>query len=162
MKTKDNFFQKTYACFKKCKKPNTKPDYKSESGSMYWYTDRGVYRLSCHWDGVSTCFWEIDAEYSEYIHIINETRPYDRAVCGFCKWDEFYEIKTLKNPEVSEKDYSWLNDEPIEDYELNEHYMFIEFGTCFVSKMVAKNEGYQPTIEAHPNHFQTDFIQVVI
>lgn len=53
MVTFNNFFNNTEAVFKGCKKPNRKPNFKSNSGSKYWYgSDKKgdfVIRNSNHW-----------------------------------------------------------------------------------------------------------------
>ena len=78
MNTSQNFFLATAANFKSCKTPTTPPDFVSESGSEYWYTQDGVYRQSNHWGGkIATCSWFIDGESSHSI------------ITGFCAWDAF-------------------------------------------------------------------------
>ncbi|MDR1561111.1 MAG: hypothetical protein LBS23_02020 [Holosporaceae bacterium] len=51
--SKYNFYTKTVADFKGCKKPKRTPDYISKSGSQYWYGEdkKGHYviRYSNHW-----------------------------------------------------------------------------------------------------------------
>lgn len=53
MTTFNNYFIETRATFRGCSTPKRKPDYKSASGSLYWYgTDRNgkyVIRYSDHW-----------------------------------------------------------------------------------------------------------------
>lgn len=48
-----NYYRGTFATFRECKVPKRKPDFTSESGSMYWYgkDKRGyfVIRASDHW-----------------------------------------------------------------------------------------------------------------
>lgn len=101
-------------------------NYISESGSMYWYTDEGVYRLSDHWQRVASCYWNINCE-----------PPTDgEEILGFCKWSEF---KTLTTSFVK-----------LEDLELNKKYMFYMFGYFFNSKVVLENSTYM--IEDVPGH----------
>lgn len=38
---------------------NKKPDYVSQSGSQYFYTDVGVYRYSNHWGRIANCKWRL-------------------------------------------------------------------------------------------------------
>lgn len=52
-------------------------NFESKSGSKYWYTDNGVYRLSDHWGEVASCSW--------IIKIKNEAPE----ILGFCKWSDF-------------------------------------------------------------------------
>ena len=59
---KDNYFKNTFIDWKITKAPDRQPDYKSDSGSEYWYTDKGVYRRSNHWGTVATCTWLLDGK----------------------------------------------------------------------------------------------------
>lgn len=36
--------------------------YISESNSIYWYSEKYLYRLSNHWGYVASCYWPIDGE----------------------------------------------------------------------------------------------------
>lgn len=61
--SKENFFLCTKAVFKGCKVPRRKPDYISRDragnvSSIYWYTDKGVYRQSNHWSYVQRLWTE--------------------------------------------------------------------------------------------------------
>lgn len=62
--TLKNFHVDTFANFTKIKKselPNRKPDFKSKSGSKYWYERDKVYRHSDHWGRtIASCNWLID------------------------------------------------------------------------------------------------------
>ena len=58
---RDTFFKDTYADWRMVKKhPDREPDYKSKSGSEYWYEKDGVYRRSNHWGNVASCWWLLD------------------------------------------------------------------------------------------------------
>lgn len=94
MCTENDFYLKTKATFKGCKRPKRDPDYVSRNkwgdiSSEYWYTRKGVIRCSKHWSAihmpdynrsikcgkVSTCFWVLkSASYTD---------------CGSCRWDKF-------------------------------------------------------------------------
>lgn len=77
MKNKDNFYLNTFARFFSVglgSVPSRPCDYVSASGSMYWYENDGVYRLSDHWGHVASCYWPIIG---------------GRAIVGFCKWANF-------------------------------------------------------------------------
>lgn len=116
MKTSENFFESTKADYQRVDSlPNgfdqENPDYESRSGSKYWYTDQGVYRMSDHWGyGIASCWWfldggfygygmhPVDFEKSDYRHGIvvmaDGTDRYqgDREmapVIGFCEWAKF-------------------------------------------------------------------------
>lgn len=62
------------------------PDHKSESGSQYMYTDKGIYRKSNHWNcQVSTCVWLLDGKMSE------------KETIGFCSYDNFKKYSTKRD-----------------------------------------------------------------
>ena len=62
--TVDDFHKNTKTIFEICETPNIEPDYISDSGSKYWYTDSGVFREADHWGDVATCSWFIvDSDY---------------------------------------------------------------------------------------------------
>ena len=96
---KNNYYISTRCRFKACRRPKRDPDYESESGSRYWYTDKGVYRESCHWsriygtnagdlwftnleecNRVANCFWIFE------IHDTSNSRV---TYCGFAPWNKF-------------------------------------------------------------------------
>jgi hypothetical protein len=138
---KTNFFIGTYANWTSVSEvPNRTPDYISESYSNYWYSNKGVVRLSDHWGVVSSNFWELD-------------KP---GAIGFCTWKNFHKIVQLKSPYITQD----LNSEQYYDnYYLDHDYIFVEFGLVFKAKMVYSENG--PRIEGHPNHIYTDYINVV-
>ena len=76
---RNNFYKNSICNYVSCDTPKNKPDYISESGSMYWYTDDGVYRNSDHWGGVATCSWHLDGT----------VWPDWNRRTGFCHWDDF-------------------------------------------------------------------------
>jgi hypothetical protein len=77
-----NFFESTIVNWDICKQPKTNPDWWSFSGSSYWYTDKGVIRLSDHWGTVGTCLWTLDWMCSR------------KYLCGFCKWEDFQKFNS--------------------------------------------------------------------
>ena len=96
---KENYYISTRCKFKACRRPRREPDYESDGGSRYWYTDAGVYRESCHWsriygvdtddlwftnltecNRVSSCFWILEIHDASRKHITG---------CGFTPWSGF-------------------------------------------------------------------------
>ena len=102
--TTDNFYQNTIATFSHANEPIKKLDFVSESGSVYWYMPKGVYRTSTHWNYISNCFWGFCSQNGD-IEIDEDNLVYKRGepiiVCGFCAWNKF---KFLKN------ENSWSRD----------------------------------------------------
>lgn len=58
-----------------------KPDFESESGSAYYYSEFGMYRLSNHWGRLANSKWRIVSEKDT-----NESK----VKLGFAKWSDFY------------------------------------------------------------------------
>lgn len=71
-------------------------DFVSPSGSMYWRSEHGVYRLSDHWGlGIRSCNWWLrgqDSRYTtvdttslafcEYRHFIKDDRRWNQSLCA--------------------------------------------------------------------------------
>lgn len=82
--SKHNFHKHTYCDFQEVsflEIENTKASYKSKSGSVYYFTDEGVYRFSNHWGRAANCRWRL---------ISNEKIKSQTQKCGFAKWTDFY------------------------------------------------------------------------
>tara|TARA_R110001583_G_scaffold12326_2_gene54832 strand:+ start:10533 stop:11024 length:492 start_codon:yes stop_codon:yes gene_type:complete len=59
--------------------------YKSKSGSLYFYTDKGVYRYSNHWGRVANCRWKISG--------IEAYKNQDYYT-GYANWLDFHSLKS--------------------------------------------------------------------
>jgi hypothetical protein len=62
-----------------------KLNYKSKSGSSYYFTDEGVFRLSNHWSRVANCRWRLVENTKLQKTNCNKTK------LGFAKWTDFFE-----------------------------------------------------------------------
>jgi hypothetical protein len=79
----DIFFIETEAVFTPCTIPTREPDYVSDSGSEYWYTEDGVIRYSNHWGShVGYCNW-----YFGYNDI--DSWEWEGYKAGYCAWSNF-------------------------------------------------------------------------
>ena len=81
---RNNFHRSTYCEFQEVaasELPKDKPDYESSSGSKYYFTEKGVFRISNHWGRAAKCKWKLVSKY------IQNTR----TKIGFATWDSFYE-----------------------------------------------------------------------
>ncbi|HLP64850.1 hypothetical protein [Flavobacterium sp.] len=74
-------------------------NYKSKSGSSYFFTDDGVYRLSNHWSRVANCRWRLQENPK-----LQKTNP-NRIKLGFAKWTEFYADNELEKLYFIEVDF---------------------------------------------------------
>lgn len=96
--TKDNYYSSTACNWSEVDKaPEGKPDYTSDSGSKYWYTEQGVYRESDHWGfGVGSCDWTLNSN-PELSHRDEEG---DRI--GFAQWKDFKHTDEKTFPQIVE------------------------------------------------------------
>ena len=78
-----NFHRHTFCVFTEVpmKSIDTiKIDYKSKSGSSYYFTEDGVYRLSNHWGRAANCKWRLQTTNSNL----------SRTKLGFANWSAFH------------------------------------------------------------------------
>ena len=83
--TRYNFFNKTYCVFRGAtlrEITRRKPNYRSESGSTYYYTKHGVYRMSNHWGRIAKCQWRLVSDFPAEI---------DDLRLGYADWADFRE-----------------------------------------------------------------------
>ena len=57
------------------------PQFKSKSGSEYYFTDEGVYRTSNHWGRAANCRWRL---------VSQGNYKSQHTKVGFAKWTDFY------------------------------------------------------------------------
>lgn len=81
---KPNTFKKTFCIFKE--QPldwlvNKECDFKSKSGSSYYYTESGMYRLSNHWGRLANSKWRLEPL---------EEATSSKIKLGFAFWTNFY------------------------------------------------------------------------
>jgi len=55
--------------------------YESKSGSCYYYTEKGMYRLSNHWGRLANSKWRLEPL---------EPKTMSKTKLGFASWNEFY------------------------------------------------------------------------
>ncbi len=61
-----------------------KLNYKSKSGSCYYFVENGVYRLSNHWSRVANCKWRLE------VNSKLQTANSNRTKLGYANWNDFY------------------------------------------------------------------------
>lgn len=96
---KFNFFRYTYCEFESQSIDFFKDKsahYQSKSGSLYFYTDAGVFRYSNHWGRVANCRWKIKG---------NETYKSQNYYVGFAKWNDFYPLNNTDKVFYLEVDF---------------------------------------------------------
>ncbi|WP_420552762.1 hypothetical protein [Tenacibaculum aiptasiae] len=96
---KYNFFKHTYCEFEKKEIDFFKgksAHYQSKSGSLYYYTEDGVYRYSNHWGRVANCRWKIKG--------IENYRNQNYYV-GYANWKDFYPLNDVDKVFYLEVDF---------------------------------------------------------
>lgn len=79
-----NSFKNTFCVFQEVlsdKIENLKVQYDSKSGSKYFYTEEGLYRLSNHWGRLANSKWRLEPM---------EPETASKTKLGFAAWNEFY------------------------------------------------------------------------
>lgn len=80
----NNFHKHTFCLWKEVSLADfeiQKPQFKSKSGSEYYFTDEGVYRTSNHWGRAANCRWRL-------VTLGNYKSQHTKV--GFAKWTDFY------------------------------------------------------------------------
>lgn len=86
MKTynQNNFHKHTFCLWNEVSQADfelQQPQFKSKSGSEYYFTEVGVYRISNHWGRAANCRWRL-------IPLANYKNQQTKI--GFAKWTDFY------------------------------------------------------------------------
>jgi hypothetical protein len=79
-----NSFKNTFCVFQEVlsdRIENLKVQYDSKSGSKYFYTEQGMYRLSNHWGRLANSKWRLEPM---------EPETDSKFKIGFASWNEFY------------------------------------------------------------------------
>ncbi len=85
-----NFHKKTFCVFTEVPIEIITPlqlAYKSKSGSAYYFTTDGVYRLATHWGRVANCRWKLRS---------NELKVNQVSRLGYAAWTDFYPLDELQ------------------------------------------------------------------
>jgi hypothetical protein len=99
---KTNFHNHTFCIFKEMPLESIKDlklNYKSKSGSSYYFVAEGVYRLSNHWGRAANCKWRLDKNSTSNGLSSNRTK------LGFAAWNAFYPDNDLEKLYFLEVDY---------------------------------------------------------
>ena len=79
-----NAFKNTFCVFQEVLSDeieHLKIQYDSKSGSKYFYTEKGMYRLSNHWGRLANSKWRLE---------VLEPQTQSKFKIGFASWDSFY------------------------------------------------------------------------
>lgn len=98
----NNFHKYTFCIFQEVDFlaiADLKLSYKSKSGSSYYFTKNGVYRLSNHWGRAANCKWRLLANSKK------ENSNSNRTKLGFANWTDFYPDNDLEKLYFIEADF---------------------------------------------------------
>ncbi|MEI7510186.1 MAG: hypothetical protein WCJ62_12065 [Flavobacterium sp.] len=92
---KTNFHNHTFCIFQEVSLDEIQElslNYKSKSGSCYYFTSTGVYRLSNHWGRAANCKWRlVNNNNNVNSNISNKgNKNNNRTKLGFAHWRDFY------------------------------------------------------------------------
>ncbi|MFC7772449.1 hypothetical protein ACS8MM_01115 [Flavobacterium sp. MAHUQ-57] len=79
-----NTFKNTFCVFTEVNVSNLQdrsPDFESDSGSKYYYTEQGMYRLSNHWGRLGNSKWRL---------IENGDTSASKVKLGYANWEDFF------------------------------------------------------------------------
>lgn len=88
---RNNFHKHTFCVFKEVDSASLNalsPNYKSDSGSSYYFTEAGVYRVSNHWGRAANCRWRLESDTVK----TNQTMR-----VGYANWTDFYPNNEKEN-----------------------------------------------------------------
>ncbi|MHC5201661.1 hypothetical protein [Myroides sp. LJL119] len=101
-----NFFKHTFCDWKLIDQSFIKdktPDYKSQTGSAYYFDEQGLARYSDHWGRAANCRWRL----------IKEDKNNKGFFLGYAKWVDFYPndeksdlFAIIYNPENQSVDFA--------------------------------------------------------
>ena len=80
---RNNFHKNTFCIFNEVNRSeiaDLHSNYKSKSGSSYYFTETGVYRLSNHWGRAANCKWRLQSN----------GQSGNRTKLGFALWSDFH------------------------------------------------------------------------
>lgn len=94
-----NAFKNTFCVFKEVSVQeieNKKIDFKSKSGSSYYYTKLGMYRMSNHWGRLANSKWRLEPL---------EFETSNKFKLGFALWTDFYPDNAIEELYYIEIDF---------------------------------------------------------
>ena len=99
--SRHNFHKHTFCVFKEVSLhdiSHLQPNYSSKSGSAYYFTEEGLFRVSNHWGRAANCRWKLDSS----TIAISKNNVYK---VGYAKWADFYPNNEQENLFYIEVDF---------------------------------------------------------
>ncbi len=103
IKPSPNSFKNTFCVFHEVnikRIDGLKISYKSDAGSIYYYTETGMYRLSNHWGRLANSKWRL----------IEQEKPLleSKIKLGFANWNDFFPDNDIDDLYYLEADFEKL------------------------------------------------------
>ncbi|MEW5677147.1 hypothetical protein ABGT15_12610 [Flavobacterium enshiense] len=111
---KFNFHKHTFCVFKEVPVidiEHLKLNHKSNSGSTYYFTEAGVYRVSNHWGRAANCRWRLQSDSK----LVNQ-----RVKVGYANWTDFYPNNEQEN--LFYVEVNWETNEVTFQHKFNPNY----------------------------------------
>lgn len=92
---KYNFHKHTFCIFSEVKDKDIEslqPNYISKSGSSYYFTEQGLYRVSNHWGRAANCRWKLVSNFKA----ITSSKSNVNKI-GYAQWTDFYPNNEQEN-----------------------------------------------------------------
>ena len=99
IKPAPNAFKNTFCVFEEVaisRIEGLKAQFNSKAGSTYYYTDKGMYRLSHHWGRLANSKWRL---------IALDPPSVSKTKLGFATWDSFYPDNAIEKLYYIAADY---------------------------------------------------------
>ena len=100
---KYNFHKHTFCIFSEVKDKDIESlqaNYKSKSGSSYYFTEEGLYRVSNHWGRAANCRWKLVTNSKA----ITSSKSNANKI-GYARWTDFYPNSENENIFYIEVDF---------------------------------------------------------
>ncbi|TGD56566.1 hypothetical protein [Flavobacterium humi] len=91
-------FKNTFCVFREVavsEVANREPDFTSSSGSRYFYTEKGMYRLANHWGRLANSKWRL----------VSQMESEGKIKLGYANWSEFYPDNDIEKLYYLEADF---------------------------------------------------------
>lgn len=120
-------------------------DYKSKSGSIYFYTKEGMYRYSNHWGRLANSKWRL----------IDNSLTTSKFKLGFANWDHFYPDNDYEK--LYYLDWNKMKNEILYQHKNNPIYSGLEIlRTSLETQKRLKNARNILTLTNWAKHFDED------
>ncbi len=92
---KYNFHKHTFCIFSEVMDKDIESlqaNYKSKSGSSYYFTEEGLYRVSNHWGRAANCRWKLETSsiIISNIGLVDKNLKQVQIKIGYAQWTDFY------------------------------------------------------------------------